>query len=85
MKKNPYKPPAQLERERAEKEAEALCLCLARLHYMATAHYFKTKIKRALDCDFSTAERHFEAALNEGKIIEVGRSFLGDVKFFRAV
>lgn len=83
-KKKPPKPAHILEKERAEKQAEALRLCLSRLHGKATAHYFVSKIKRALDCEFQEAERYFQEAVAAGKIRQAGRNGAGDVRYFEA-
>lgn len=83
-KKKPPKPAHILAKERAEKQAEALRLCLLRLHGMATAHYFVSKIKRALDCEFHEAETFFQEAVTSGKIRQAGRNDAGDTRYFEA-
>lgn len=85
--KNKQPKPARLRaKEAADKEAEKLRTCIAGLRKVGKAPRFTfvCKVKRALDCDFETAEGHFENAVSRGEIRKVGQNGARDVWFFEA-
>ena len=86
MKKSkPRKSPAQIAQELAEKQTAktAVWHSVARKFGEAVRFTFTTAIRRALGCEFSEAEKVFEAAVSAGEIEKTRTNAVGDVVFYR--